>query len=196
MDVRQLTPGLSVAPQIFATDVPKLKESGFRAIICNRPDGEGTDQPVFAEIEQAAKALGMEARYLPAESGKVSDEQGKAFGALLAELPKPVFAYCRTGMRSTTMWALSQSGSMPLPSILEKAGKAGFDLAGVVRRIANHGKTPLEVEQNLERVIPPEFMLHAHHWLILHGRYTCLARKPRCEVCLINDLCRWPEKTV
>jgi endonuclease-3 len=58
------------------------------------------------------------------------------------------------------------------------------------------GKTPLEVELELERIIPPEFMLHAHHWLILHGRYTCLARKPRCEVCLINDLCRWPEKTV
>jgi endonuclease-3 len=58
------------------------------------------------------------------------------------------------------------------------------------------GNTPLEVELGLERVIPSEFMLHAHHWLILHGRYTCLARKPRCEVCLINDLCRWPEKTV
>jgi endonuclease III len=58
------------------------------------------------------------------------------------------------------------------------------------------GHTPLEVELGLMRVIPPEFMLHAHHWLILHGRYTCLARKPRCEVCLINDLCRWPEKTV
>ena len=58
------------------------------------------------------------------------------------------------------------------------------------------GKTPLEVELGLEKVIPTEFMLHAHHWLILHGRYTCLARGPRCEVCLINDLCRWPEKTV
>ena len=58
------------------------------------------------------------------------------------------------------------------------------------------GKDPLEVELALERVIPEEFMLHAHHWLILHGRYTCVARKPRCEVCLINDLCRWPEKTV
>jgi endonuclease-3 len=57
------------------------------------------------------------------------------------------------------------------------------------------GKTPLEVELGLEKAIPAEFMLHAHHWLILHGRYTCLARKPRCEVCLINDLCRWPEKT-
>ena len=58
------------------------------------------------------------------------------------------------------------------------------------------GKTPLEVELGLEKIIPSEFMLHAHHWLILHGRYTCLARKPRCDVCLINDLCRWPEKTV
>ncbi len=58
------------------------------------------------------------------------------------------------------------------------------------------GKNVLEVELELERVIPSEFMLHAHHWLILHGRYTCLARKPRCEICLINDLCRWPEKTV
>jgi endonuclease III len=70
-----------------------------------------------------------------------------------------------------------------------------------VFRVANRtglapGKTPLEVELGLEKVIPSEFMLHAHHWLILHGRYTCLARKPRCEVCLINDLCHWPEKTV
>ena len=58
------------------------------------------------------------------------------------------------------------------------------------------GKTPLEVELGLEKIIPPRFMLHAHHWLILHGRYTCLARKPRCEVCIIADLCKWPEKTV
>jgi endonuclease III len=70
-----------------------------------------------------------------------------------------------------------------------------------VFRVANRtglapGKTPLEVELGLERIIPPEFMLHAHHWLILHGRYTCLARGPRCELCLINDLCRWPEKTI
>jgi endonuclease-3 len=58
------------------------------------------------------------------------------------------------------------------------------------------GKDPYEVEMNLERVVPDAYKLHAHHWLILHGRYICVARKPRCDVCLINDLCRWPEKTV
>src|SRR5437588_5867661 len=58
------------------------------------------------------------------------------------------------------------------------------------------GKTPFEVETKLDAVVPDKYKLHAHHWLILHGRYTCVARKPLCEKCLINDLCRWPEKTV
>ncbi|MBX9710837.1 MAG: endonuclease III [Xanthobacteraceae bacterium] len=58
------------------------------------------------------------------------------------------------------------------------------------------GKTPLEVELGLLEIVPDEFMRHAHHWLILHGRYTCVARRPLCERCIINDLCRWPEKIV
>jgi endonuclease-3 len=58
------------------------------------------------------------------------------------------------------------------------------------------GTTPFEVESKLEKIIPDKYMMHAHHWLILHGRYTCVARKPLCETCVINDLCQWPEKTV
>lgn len=66
-------------------------------------------------------------------------------------------------------------------------------------RIANRtglapGKTPLEVERGLLAVIPDEFMQHAHHWLILHGRYVCKARNPACGECVINDLCEWPDK--
>jgi endonuclease-3 len=57
------------------------------------------------------------------------------------------------------------------------------------------GKNPLEVELKLEQVVPAHYKRHAHHWLILHGRYTCVARKPRCEVCIIADLCQWPGKT-
>jgi endonuclease-3 len=58
------------------------------------------------------------------------------------------------------------------------------------------GKTPLEVETKLERVIPEKYLRHAHHWLILHGRYVCVARRPNCETCLIADLCKWPGKTI
>ena len=57
------------------------------------------------------------------------------------------------------------------------------------------GKTPLDVEMKLMEVVPERYRLHAHHWLILHGRYTCLARRPLCEKCLIADLCKWPGKT-
>jgi len=57
------------------------------------------------------------------------------------------------------------------------------------------GKTPLEVENRLTRLTPEEFMLDAHHWLILHGRYTCKARKPDCADCVIHDLCEFRQKT-
>ena len=67
-------------------------------------------------------------------------------------------------------------------------------------RVANRiglakGKTPLEIEKQLLKVIPSEFLHDAHHWLILHGRYTCTARKPRCPTCLIKDYCEYPDKT-
>src|SRR5262245_25142744 len=58
------------------------------------------------------------------------------------------------------------------------------------------GKTPFEVEMKLEQVVPDKYKRHAHHWLILHGRYVCLARRPSCEKCVIADLCKWPGKTV
>ncbi len=56
------------------------------------------------------------------------------------------------------------------------------------------GETPFEVEMKLNKVVPDAYKPHAHHWLILHGRYICVARRPLCEKCLINDLCRWPGK--
>lgn len=58
------------------------------------------------------------------------------------------------------------------------------------------GKTPLAVEQQLEKVIPREYIHDAHHWLILHGRYVCIARKPKCPTCCIRDLCEYPDKTL
>ena len=57
------------------------------------------------------------------------------------------------------------------------------------------GKNPLEVEEGLLRIVPDEYKQHAHHWLILHGRYTCIARKPLCPNCVVRDLCRYKDKT-
>ena len=57
------------------------------------------------------------------------------------------------------------------------------------------GKDVLEVELKLEKVVPDQYKLHAHHWLILHGRYTCVARKPLCPTCVVRDLCRFKDKT-
>lgn len=68
-------------------------------------------------------------------------------------------------------------------------------------RVANriglaHGKTPLAVEKKLMEVIPKPFVHDAHHWLVLHGRYICTARHPKCKTCLINDICEYPDKTL
>ena len=144
MEIRKITEGLSVSPQIVAADLPALKAAGFRAIICNRPDAEAGDQPGHEEIREAAAAEGLEFRFLPVTPGIVTDETAEGFGAALTELPGPVLAYCRTGTRSTTLWSLSEAPRRPLPEILALAKQAGYDMNGVARRIANGGKTPTD----------------------------------------------------
>ncbi|HET6391045.1 TIGR01244 family sulfur transferase [Hyphomicrobium sp.] len=108
MQVKQLTPDLSVAPQVGTTDMADIAAQGFRSIICNRPDGEGADQPSFAEIEEAATAAGLRSRYVPVIPGKISELDLAQFTAALSDLPKPVLAYCRSGSRSAQLWSLAQ----------------------------------------------------------------------------------------
>ncbi len=80
-------------------------------------------------------------------------------------------------------------------------GEETFAVDTHIFRVGNRtgmatGKDPFEVEQKLDKAVPSPYRRHAHHWLILHGRYTCVARKPLCERCIIADLCKWPGKTV
>lgn len=145
MDIKKLTAELAVSQQIAASDLHAIKAAGFRAVVCNRPDGEGSDQPNFSEIEAAAREQGIETYYLPIESGKVGDGEAAQFGELMQALPKPVLAYCRTGMRAATLWALSEAPRRALPDIVAAAKAAGFDLSALARRIANGGKVPVEV---------------------------------------------------
>ena len=144
MDIKKLTSEISVAPQINPADMKAIKDQGFRAIICNRPDGEGADQPTFKEIEAAAGKHGLDAAYLPIVAGKVGDDDADCFADLMTELPGPVLAYCRTGTRSATLWSLTQAKTLSVAQILSATKAAGYDMAGVVRRIANGGKTPTD----------------------------------------------------
>jgi sulfide:quinone oxidoreductase len=145
MEIKTITKTLSVTAQIAPSDLEALKQAGFCSVMCNRPDGEGGDQPSFAEISAAAEAVGMQAAYVPVVSGAVSDEDVAAFDAAMQSLPKPVLAFCRTGTRSATLWSLSEGGRRPLAEILSTAKAAGYDMSGAVRRIANGGKAPTDV---------------------------------------------------
>ena len=144
MELNQINKRLTVSPQITVDDVKAIADAGFRAIICNRPDGEGPDQPTFEEIDAAAQAAGLKTVYMPVTSGKVRDEDAADFGEAMDTLPGPVFAYCRTGTRSATLWSLSAATSTPTAEILAATKAAGYDMGGVVRRIVNGGKTPTD----------------------------------------------------
>ncbi|WP_108502461.1 bifunctional protein tyrosine phosphatase family protein/NAD(P)/FAD-dependent oxidoreductase [Paracoccus indicus] len=144
MEPRKISQWVAVSPQIAAADMPAIKAAGYRAIICNRPDGEGADQQSFEEIEAAAKAAGLEARYLPVTSGMVTDRDVADFGMALEQMQGPVLAYCRTGTRSATLWSLHEAKDRPLAQILSMTKAAGHDMSGVARRIANGGKTPTD----------------------------------------------------
>ncbi|NBW45838.1 MAG: TIGR01244 family phosphatase [Betaproteobacteria bacterium] len=108
IEIKTLSPEIGVAGQVAIDDLPAIAAAGYRSVLCNRPDHEGTDQPTFQQIEQAALVCGLEARYLPVSSGGVTSADGLAFARLLDVLPRPVLAYCRSGARSTTLWNLAQ----------------------------------------------------------------------------------------
>ncbi|HEX5344451.1 MAG TPA: TIGR01244 family sulfur transferase [Duganella sp.] len=135
MKMQQLTEQLYVASQPGAADMAQIAAAGVRAIICNRPDGEAADQPGFREMADAAAALGLAAHYLPVTPGQVSAQQAAEFDALLQGLPKPVLAYCRSGMRSTTLWGLASAGRLPAAQIVSRAAACGYDLGALARRL-------------------------------------------------------------
>ena len=109
MDITKLGGRISVSPQIDLADVAEIAAQGFRSIICNRPDGEEQGQPSAAIIEAEARKHGLEFAHVPAISGAVTAADGDAMAKALARLPAPVFAYCRSGARSTKLYEMAQA---------------------------------------------------------------------------------------
>ena len=135
MDFRTIDSGLAVSPQIELADVATIAEAGYKSIVCNRPDGESEDQPLVGEIQAAAERHGMAFHHQPVVSGEVTDENVDYFSSLMSEISGPVLAFCRTGTRSITLWALSEARHLTTDAILETAAQAGYDLSGLRDRL-------------------------------------------------------------
>ncbi|MGI9408819.1 MAG: TIGR01244 family sulfur transferase [Hyphomicrobiaceae bacterium] len=135
MNARQVDDQFAVSGQIAVEDVAVVAAAGFRSMICNRPDGESFDQTDYALIATEAQRCGLEIRWQPVMSGHVSDEEGQAFGEIVAGLPGPVFAYCRSGTRCIVLWSLSQAGHLSTSDIIAAAAAAGYDLSALAPRL-------------------------------------------------------------
>lgn len=109
MTITEITSDYSVSPQIAVSDVADIAGLGFRAIMCNRPDGESGDQTDVALIRAEAEARGLAFAFVPVISGSVLPENVSDFKAALADLPKPVLAYCRSGTRCRMLHGLANS---------------------------------------------------------------------------------------
>jgi len=140
MKVHRIAPDLSVSAQIAPQDMGVAASRGFRAVVINRPDGEGDDQPSSSDLIEAAEANGLAVRYAPVVAGEVTDADVAAFAAVMRELPAPVLAFCRTGTRSATLWALSQAGRLSTDAILATTAEAGYDLSGLRPRLEARDK--------------------------------------------------------
>jgi len=133
---------ITVAYQITVSDLAEIVEQGFKTIFCHRPDGEGPDQPNFEEIESAARKLGLELKYLPVTMGKISDDDIQQFSSSFDAATKPIFSYCRSGMRAITLWSLKEADTTSLPELLSIGKNAGYDMSGLSLRLASGKQSP------------------------------------------------------
>ena len=131
-DFRQLNEDFWASPQIELDHVAEAKARGFAMIVNNRPEGEADEQVPGDEIEAAARAAGLEYRAIPITHAGFSEEQVRAMVAALGEANGPVLAYCRSGTRSTLLWALAQASQGHDPdTIASEAADAGYEVAPI-----------------------------------------------------------------
>jgi uncharacterized protein (TIGR01244 family) len=136
LDVKRINDHVSVSPQISPDDLVAIKAAGFTTVINNRPDGESPDQPSSAMMQAAAEKAGLDYHYIPLGRDGVSPQMVSETETVLEGSPGPVFCYCRSGTRSTTLWALSQAGKMPAQEIVSAAAHAGYDMSHLLGHLS------------------------------------------------------------
>jgi len=127
--MKKLTDKIFVDGQIREDDLAEIKAAGVTTIINNRPDGEGMMQPKSADLAAAAKALGIDLVDIPIAGG-FSPDQVSQMADIVADPDKTILAFCKTGTRSTLLWALSQAVDGDIDVILKTAMDAGYDFSG------------------------------------------------------------------
>jgi len=144
VDIKTISPYLSVSAQIQVPDIAMLSALGFKAIINNRPDNETDDQPLSSALAEEARQHDMAYRDIPVVAGKLYAADVNAFTEAMAEIRGPVLAFCRTGTRSATLWALYAAARLDVDAILRTTNDAGYELDALRPRLqetAAIGKT-------------------------------------------------------
>jgi len=126
-----LTPTFSVGPAPLRGSIAQLADAGFRSLINNRPD---TDQDLVmpsAETAIEAEATGLRYVHIPVEGRNPLERDVKAFAAALSTLPQPIFAYCQSGGRSASLWAMASVADFDTETLISKCREIGFDISGL-----------------------------------------------------------------
>ncbi|GGE45733.1 TIGR01244 family sulfur transferase [Actibacterium pelagium] len=129
MDIRPLTDTFSAAPQIDPAELPDIAAAGYTTVICNRPDMEVTEDLHAEAMAKAAADAGLAFFVIPVGHGGMSMEMLDQTAEILENSAGPVLAYCRSGTRSTHVWAFTMAGKMPVDDIIAAAARGGYDLS-------------------------------------------------------------------
>ncbi len=135
MNLKKVTPRYYVSEQINPHDLGMAAAQGIKTIICNRPDHETAGQPEAQSVADAAADHGIEFIYMPVASGSITDDNISDFTNAYKTVKGPILAYCRSGMRCTTLWALTEAELLDINVILSTAMDAGYDLKGLLPRL-------------------------------------------------------------
>ena len=141
MDMKKLSPRVFVSEQITTTDIGVASAQGIKTIINNRPDNEAQGQPKTADLAAAAAELGIQFIDLPVVAGKVTNEHIEQFESIYAEVQAPVLMFCRTGGRSTALWALEEARTLDVDAVLSAAAEAGYNLSAMRTRLVSRAAT-------------------------------------------------------
>ena len=190
MNMRKLSPRFFVSEQITTADLGVASAQGIKTVINNRPDNEAQGQPRSADLAAAAEELGMQFVNLPVVAGRLTDENIDQFERANRTLQGPILMYCRTGTRSTCLWALNEAKTLDVDAVMATTAQAGYDLTALrARLISRSAATPAAASESIQQAVSGD----KHDVVIVGGGTAGLAtassilrRRPDLDILLIE----------